>query len=404
MERRDFLLSAGSIGALGALAAQAAASPAGAASLAPASESSAAMRELLEALGSMQAEFLSPAHRIAAPGDVAEGHRLVLHLLNTAINFWLEADAERPLFTPYVAPARKLLGDNPDALYYFAPVRGDRGYRIRGNLAGATFTSFTVEGGSAGDGAAVRSIAAIDDREIVAEADGSFEIVASARKPASGNWLPLDASAIQITTRHYYESRNSIVNQMAFQVPLTIEPLDPPPLAAAPGDAVIAQRIRTIARFVRAMLAMSVGSGTGPRPAWFSTVPNVFNAPGVWQSETGYGNLHAHYCAAPFVLAPEQALVIEGMLPQCRFANVVLWNRYMQSFDYTRRQVSLNRSQMHFEPDGRYRVVIAPRDPGVPGWMDSEGRASGLVYWRFLLARGDVPAPRARVVELASLV
>jgi hypothetical protein len=131
--------------------------------------------------------------------------------------------------------------------------------------------------------------------------------------------------------------------------------------------------------------------------------PNQFPAPGQWQSETGYGNLHAHYCAAPFALGPDQALVIEGALPPCRFANVVLWNRYMQSFDYTRRQVSLNRAQMPFDSDGRYRIVIAHHDPGVPGWLDTEGRASGLVYWRFLLASGEVPTPTARVVAFADI-
>ena len=81
----------------------------------------------------------------------------------------------------------------------------------------------------------------------------------------------------------------------------------------------------------------------------------------------------------------------------------MLWNRYMQTLDYTRRQISLNRAQMHFLPDGRYRVVVAGRDPGVPGWIDTEGRASGLVYWRFLLARGAVPTPVGRVVSLAEL-
>jgi hypothetical protein len=130
---------------------------------------------------------------------------------------------------------------------------------------------------------------------------------------------------------------------------------------------------------------------------------NSFTAPGQWASESGYGNMQAHYCAAPFVLRPDEALVIEGELPQCRFANVMLWNRFMQTLDYTRRQISLNRSQMHFRPDGRYRVVVAGSDPGVPGWIDTEGRASGLVYWRFLLARGVVPTPVGRVVAIDGL-
>ncbi|MFM7275074.1 MAG: hypothetical protein ACKO4A_14705, partial [Gammaproteobacteria bacterium] len=355
MERRDFLLAATAFGAAAtAPVASAAATPSGR----PAgSLSGTALQELLHLLVELQTEFLSGTYRIQTPGDLAEGQRLLLHLLNTAINFWLEADPERPVWTPYVTPARKLLGDNPDALYYFAPVREDRRYRIRGNLAGATFTSFTVEAGAAGGGVAGRSSAAIDDQHLRADADGNYEILVGGEKPASGNWLPLGPGAGQITTRHYYESRNCIVNQTAFNVPLTIEPLDPPPIGPAPGDAEIAARIATIGRFVRGMLQMSVagGAGQGTRPDWFSVVPNVFNAPGQWLSETGYGNLHAHYCAAPFLLAPSEALLIEGEIPPCRFANVVLWNRYMQTFDYSRRPVSLNRSQMAFDDAGRYR-------------------------------------------------
>ena len=34
------------------------------------------------------------------------------------------------------------------------------------------------------------------------------------------------------------------------------------------------------------------------------------------------------------VLAPDEALVIRGRFPECRFANLVLWNRHIQTFDY----------------------------------------------------------------------
>jgi len=404
MDRRDFMLGAAAIGGASALMANAA-SLAQTVPPASATASTTAMQELLRNLGELQAQYLSPAYGITAAGDVAEGQRLVLHLLNTALNFWLEADPEHPVWTPYTLPSRKLLGDNPDALYYFAPVRGERSYRIRGNLAGATFTSFTVEGGSGEGNAAGKSTAALDDMDMQVDHDGNFEIIASATRPAHGNWLPLASDSGQITTRHYYETRNNIVNQIAFQVPLSIEAIDPLPLAPAPDDAAIARRIGNVSRFVRAMMVMSVASSASgnARPPWFSTVPNTFNAPGQWLSETGYGNLHAHYAAAPFVLMPDEALVIEGELPQCRFANLVLWNRYMQTFDYTRRQVSVNRAQMALDANGSYKLVVAHRDPGVPNWLDTEGRASGLMYWRFLLATGTVPTPRARVVKFTAI-
>ena len=237
------------------------------------------------------------------------------------------------------------------------------------------------------------------------DADGNYEIIVSAHKPATGNWLQLEPDAGQITTRHYFESRNCIMNQTAFEVPISIEALDPPPISPAPDDAEIARRIGNVSRYVRAMMTITLASVASGKtlPTWFSTIPNTFSAPGQWLSETGYGNLHAHYAAAPFVLMPDEALLIEGSLPQCRFANLVLWNRYMQTFDSARRQVSLNRAQLKFGEDGRYRIVLAHRDPGLPNWLDTEGRSTGLMYWRFLLASTDVPTPAARVVKFTDL-
>jgi hypothetical protein len=72
-------------------------------------------------------------------------------------------------------------------------------------------------------------------------------------------------------------------------------------------------------------------------------------------------------------LKPDEALVIEGRLPRCTFANLVLWKRWMQSLEFRSRQVSLNRRQLRLEEDGSYRIFVAHRDPGVPNWLDTEG-------------------------------
>ncbi len=107
---------------------------------------------------------------------------------------------------------------------------------------------------------------------------------------------------------------------------------------------------------------------------------------------------------APFLVPAGQALVIEGRWPDdCRSANVCLWNRHMQTFDYASRTISLNRKQTKLEADGSYRMVIAASDPGVPNWIDNEGRFSGIVYWRFLLPEGEIETPQASVVPIATL-
>ena len=79
-----------------------------------------------------------------------------------------------PRFVRIVSPLRKFLGDNPDAVYFNAPVRGDRSYRIRGNLAGATYTSLTVEGGNLDGKYPNRVVSALNDTQFDVAADGSL--------------------------------------------------------------------------------------------------------------------------------------------------------------------------------------------------------------------------------------
>ena len=133
-----------------------------------------------------------------------------------------------------------------------------------------------------------------------------------------------------------------------------------------------------------------------------SLVPNQFN-PAEKPGDMAFAAVDNAYTMAPYALRPEQALVIEGRFPTCRFANVVLWNRFLQTYDYVNRRISLNRKQTKLGADGSYRIVIAHRDPGIPNWLDTEGRPSGVVYWRFLLPEGEIVTPKARVVPFASI-
>ena len=94
---------------------------------------------------------------------------------------------------------------------------------------------------------------------------------------------------------------------------------------------------------------------------------------------------------------------MSGRFPACRYAGVVLWSRFRQSFDYMNRRVSLNRAQTVTDGAGNYRIVLAERDPGVPNWLDTGGRASGFMYWRFLLPEEPVAAPRCELVDIEAL-
>jgi hypothetical protein len=134
------------------------------------------------------------------------------------------------------------------------------------------------------------------------------------------------------------------------------------------------------------------------QPAFVSRVPNQFPRP-ARPGAMGLAAFDAAYSMAPYVLGPDQALVIRARWPKCRCANVDLWTRHQMTYDYANRRVTLNRAQTVLDPDGSFRVVIAHRNPGVPNWLDTEGRPAGLVFWRFMLPEGEIETPKAQVVK-----
>jgi hypothetical protein len=142
--------------------------------------------------------------------------------------------------------------------------------------------------------------------------------------------------------------------------------------------------------------------GEGEVPAFVSRVPHEFPPP-VAPGAHALAAADAAYSMAPYLLGPDEALVITAAWPACRCASVSLWNRQLQTFDYLRGPVSLNRAQTTDDDDGTFRAVIAHRDPGVPNWLSTEGRPFGLVFWRFMLPEGPIATPTADVVAFDSL-
>jgi hypothetical protein len=359
--------------------------------------------DLLEALRTCAEHEAADADEI----DQVEKIRNVLHLLSAALDLYLEGDPERPEFLRLVSPTRKILGDNPDAIYHFARLRGDRAYRVTGRMADECYVSFTVHGRSEDGklgGAAEPVLADVNDRGLALGADGAFEIALSAEKPPGArNWLRLPPNAASLITRHYYELRESPAADPGRRVEIAIEALPAagprPPLT----DAAFSARLRDVAEFLK-------GSTVGrPKPAtvppFVSTTPNELGEPMVFRmaGSDSWGAVDIAYSMGPFELAPDEALVIEGRFPRCAFANVVLWNQQLAAFEYRDRRVSLNRAQTEFLPDGSYRMVVAARDPGVPNWLDTEGHRAGTMFWRFLLPETKPEKPRCRVVPLSGL-
>jgi hypothetical protein len=363
-----------------------------------------AYAELSAVLAEIDSKYIGPDRGMHSEQERAAGRYLVANALQHGFQCWFDVDPQRPQFQRWLGPTKKLLGDNPDAVYYGAITDPAGSYRIRGNVHGACYTSFSVEAGAQQGNLSKGVVSTLNDDEFEVAADGSFEIIASP-DPQPRNWLRLESDAGSITTRHYWEWTRSVAADPTFHVPLWIEPIEDPGPQPPMDDAAIAAGIRRVINFVLGATLDFPELPAEVMPAWVSNEVNRFDNSAYDESNTeiGYAAKDNAYLQARYELGPDDALVMRGRFPRCRFANVVLWNHRLQTPPYRHRRVSLNRNQVRYAPDGSFEMVVAHRDPGVPNWIDAAGLRTGMIFWRFLLPEENAPPIETELVSVDSL-
>jgi len=363
-----------------------------------------AYADLAEVLGEIEEKYIGPERGMNTSAERSAGRYLLANALQHGFQCWFDSDPKRPMFQRWLSVKKKLLGDNPDAVYYGAIVDPAGTYRIRGNVHGACYTSFSVETGAQEGHISKGVISTLNDTEFDIAADGSYELIASP-EPQPRNWLRLEPNAGSITTRHYWEWSRNVAADPTFEVPLWIEPVEDPGPAAPMDDDAIAAGIQRVINFVRGITIDFPDLPPEVMPSWVSSVVNEFDNSAYEESnaEIGYAAVDNAYLQARYELGPDQALVMHGRFPRCRFANVVIWNHRLQTPPYRYRDVSLNRNQIQYESDGSFKVVIAHRDPGVPNWIETAGQETGMIFWRFLMPEEPAPPIIAEVVDIKTL-
>jgi hypothetical protein len=364
-------------------------------------ESRTALKELIQLLQEVDEHWCSEERNLHSPEDIAGSHRALMHILEAILVGYFEQDANKPDFRRIVTPSRKLTGDNSDAIYFDAPLHPDNSYVVNGELSGAAYFSMTIENDTFDGRIAKTTGGVINDTEIDIDEEGKFTLYLGG-EPRARNWLPLKEGASRVTTRHYYELADAAAKNPDLEPRMHIECIGETKTSEPPGDASIAAGIRRVSTALRSRTLDMPALGGGELPAFFSLTPNVFPSPQT-PGNFGLAAFDAHYSMAPFFINSDEALVITGRWPDCRFGNVCLWNRFQQTFDYVDRCVSLNRTQTQLERDGSFKMILAHDDPGLPNWMDTEGNLFGLVFWRFFLVEGEVETPKAELVKFSDL-
>ncbi|MEO5840174.1 MAG: DUF1214 domain-containing protein [Acidimicrobiales bacterium] len=326
--------------------------------------------------------------------DSTDGYRYLTRLMVIGLQWAVEfADPDFPAFYRHDDDVTKWGGPNVDNTYLRARVRGDNSYRIVGRCGTSHgFLISALQGDMQLEEYGVYD--EIWDDQLVADDDGAFELLVSAERPPrhEGNWLRLHPDTGNITVRAYYNDWSSDTPPAMRIERIGGEGLSPPPLTPAE----MARRIDEASDWiVKSFHYWNRYVDTAHRKVG----ANVLIAPGAAQG----GAKDIAYGFGFFRLDDDEAYVIEGAPPDAWFWNIMLYNLgWMESLDFANRVTSLNGHQMQIDDDGRYRVVIAHRDPGVSNWLDTTGLREGMIATRYIRT-ADVPPQTGQLVKFDKL-
>ncbi|WP_237165886.1 hypothetical protein [Mycolicibacterium peregrinum] len=320
----------------------------------------------------------------------ADGFRALLRAVSNQLGR-LEVDRDKPEFVAFNGWRQKFLMDNPDFQYWVADVRPGGRYLIRGNRGDAAYVSITAYSGSGG--AAAQANSRIDSDAMTFDANGDYQVMVGGDRQAR-DWLDLPDRAIVIWVRHFHDdAQTDRIGSCA------IEPVEPPPVPVAIDPL----------RFGKHLSKASAAIAVLPR-IWHGAVAADRESPNQlhhWAEMVGgavFTEPAIHYLRGGWQLGADEALLIEGDLVPCRYWNILAYSRFLNSLDYRHRRVSYTGATANLD-GGRYRFVVSATDPG-PGagdWIDSEGRAFGIVVMRFLQPEQEPDLPTTRIVSLTDL-
>lgn len=326
------------------------------------------------------------------PRDRAEGFRWLTRLVTHATQMEVEAgDAHHPFFVRYETPINQWGGPNPDNVYLRANIDPRCSYRVWANVRGVRQAIFSLNQGDMQLGEfGVYSECSLDRFEIAD--DGALEVRVSPEEPTGGNWMEMQPDARLLTIRVFQSDWDNDAAPVFHIERVGAEGEPRPPVDAAFINRALDRSAGWVERTATFWNAYTT-------QGWERATPNVASPAGA--ARGGADNILYGSCF--WELEPDQALLIE-----CEQPDAVYWGftihtlSWLESGDFAERQTSLNGDQVHLDGDGRVRIVLAHRDPGVPNWIDIESRRRGLLVYRWVWAR-DNPLPRSEVVALSGL-
>ena len=280
--------------------------------------------------------------------------------------------------------------DNPDSVYRVIPISGDQRYEIHGRVGANRMTEnyFTLWDANMG------TVAVLNGRTMEVDSDGSFTITVDS-DDAGGR-----PNHVQSTPEaHEFYIRDVLLNWDRDDANhLEVQRLGGAP--AAPAKTLDEQADATAA-----MMAYFANFTGKLSHGVYKMAPNNFNL--AWSADKVGAMRNQVYVMGRFDLSPGESFVVDVSDGGAEYFTVPLSNIWGTTLDIVDRTGSLNKAQSVPNEDGTYTYVIAPTDPGVANWIDSDGLHEGILTLRMAEFGGAGPkedlGARGRVVNLDDL-
>ncbi len=323
--------------------------------------------------------LIREAPHIESEADLLEGLQYLAGGIAACTHLAFDYDRDHPFLQSGTGPFTKMGLDNPDTLYFGTRVQAGRDYVVTGTRGTTTDLSFQLLGGEYTDDNVPDSETAFDDRQLDIGANGDYE------------WRFTPKTNAQLVIREVYNDWSAQRGKVAI-ARVDTAGTAPPPLTneliekrfAVAGKQLV-QRIKTWLQF----------------PQWFyMNIPvNTMVAPRLTP-----GGLATQYSSAGhFELTPDQALVITLPATDAPYLGFQLGSLWYVSLDYINHQSSLNGTQAQVDADGKIRIVVADRNPGVTNWVETLGHRKGFLQFRWQRVSRELTEADGPTVELIDI-
>ena len=296
-------------------------------------------------------------------------------------NAWLfltNNGVAHPDFSPSFNQAFNKAAPNPDTIYYVAPITDNGVYRLSGFRGSVHMVDVQIGDGSLlteGTGPWGKTLHNYDLNSLNISEAGEFDVVLSQTRPAShqGDWWPLAKGATYLLIRQVsYDWLNEEDARIA------IDRIDIELPRPTPTESEIEKALEKIPAWVHNWGQMQL--------SWIERVAKrgPVNTSKVMDYSGQSGISDQRYVEGVYDISSDEALILEVEVPeQCRYWSFHLIDELWRTTPWMDRQSSLNGHQAEVDGDGKFRVVISHRDPGIHNWLDTAGYHKGMILGRW---------------------